>query len=145
MNERNTDVWHISVCFRNTSLNLIAFTHWTVQWKFKVVILAELDVWFWKLLLSSPDAEFLQLWAEVDREPRRKLVVAHHCPTTSGVRQLLCSQSGCKRQIRALFGSNKGRRGNICQGSDGALLVHLLFVFRSPPCLSVHMISCFSI
>lgn len=44
-------------------------------------------------------------------EPRRKLLVAHHCLTTSGVRQLPWLQSVCKRLIRAVFGSNRGRRG----------------------------------
>lgn len=73
-----------------------------MQWEFKVIILAVLDVWFWTTLLpSSPVTQFLQLWAKVDREPRRKLQVAHHSSTTSSVRQLPWIQSVCKRIMQA--------------------------------------------
>lgn len=120
--ERTTDVWHIAICLRNTSLSLIASTHWTVQWEFKVIILAVLDVWFWTTLLpTSPGSLFLQLWKKVDSEPCRKLPVVYWQAYDRWCKTVTWLQSVCNRPIRAVLGSNRGgvRWRNICQASHG--------------------------
>lgn len=76
---------------------------------------------------------------KVDREPCRKLLAAHRCPTTDGVRQLPWLQSVCKRMIRAVLESKRGSRQVWGKGegiySEAVMVIHLVHVLHV--CLSI--------
>lgn len=121
---------HFLICFRNTTLSLIASTHWTVQWDFKVILLPERNV-----ITTIP-------WHSVSATQSQSgpLMVAHHRPTTSGVRQRPWSLHVWKKLITAVVGWNRGWRGNMprqWQWSDLCVWTHF-----TSGCLHVITVQC---